>query len=137
MGSHLGQFDIISNLDVANVIEARRLCDLLECILAIFDFWVVWRNAIANESVGYGKLLVHVHYCILVLVHQPVGSIEACRAGADDGNTKASPCTRCCGISIAEDYCCRSCGRESMRYRRSERCGTKTPRRRTQSIVAS
>jgi hypothetical protein len=97
---HLRQLDIMTDSNVSNVVEARRLGHLLEGIFAILDLGMVWRNAKSNKTIRHGKLLVHVHHRIWQLLHQPMGGIEAGRAGADNGEPERL-LRRRCAVRIA------------------------------------
>lgn len=102
MGFHFGQFDIISHPDITDVVKSRRLRYLFERVLAVLDLGVVGCDAIADESIRYRKLLVHVNHGILVLAHESVRRVEACRSRANDGNAEAPPNSRGCAECIAK-----------------------------------
>jgi hypothetical protein len=75
---------------------------LFERVLAVLDLRVVRRDAVADEPVRDGKLLVHVNNGISVLVHQPVCRVEAGRARADDGDAEPPPsaCSRAVRMAV-------------------------------------
>ena len=51
---------------------------------------MIWRDTIAHKAERYWQMLIHVNHSLVVLANYPASRIEACWAGADDGEPEGS-----------------------------------------------
>ncbi len=89
MRLELCKLNVVADTYVADEVEAWRLCNFFERVLAVLDFRVVGCYAESYETVRNRQLLVHVDDGILYFVEEAMRSVEAGRPRAYDGYAQA------------------------------------------------